>query len=81
MSDLTISSEIVTGIETIAKQFNLSVKELLENISKGNLVVINPEDLEDMIDLQDAIEAENNPVNQERVSWELIKQNLEINMD
>ncbi len=78
MNDLTISAEIVTGIDKIAKHFDLSVRELLENINQGKLIVINPEELEDLIDLQEAKEAENNPLNQERISWDIIKQNLEI---
>ncbi len=78
MSQITISQEILIRIEQIAQQFNLSVNELLENISQGQLAVIDSDKLEDLIDLQDAIEAENNPENKERVSWELIKQNLEI---
>ena len=78
MSQITISQEILIRIEQIAQQFNLSVNELLENISQGQLAVIDSDKLEDLIDLQDAIEAENNPENKERVSWELIKQNLQI---
>ena len=78
MSQITISQEILIRIEQIAQQFNLSVNELLENISQGQLAIIDSDQLEDLIDLQDAIEAENNPENKERVSWEIIKQNLEI---
>ncbi len=78
MSQITISQEMFIKIEQIAQQFNLSVNELLENISQGQLAVIDSDKLEDLIDLQDAIEAENNPENKERVSWESIKQNLEI---
>ena len=78
MSQITISQEMFVKIEKIAQQFNLSVNELLENISQGQLAVIDSNKLEDLIDLQDAIEAENNPENKERVSWESIKQNLEI---
>jgi len=50
----------------------------LEKISQGQLTVIDSEQLDDLIDLQAAIEAENNPENQERVPWELIKQNLSV---
>ncbi|MDJ0679264.1 MAG: hypothetical protein QNJ18_05305 [Xenococcaceae cyanobacterium MO_167.B52] len=78
MSQITISQEMFIKIEQIAQQFNLSVNELLENISQGQLAVIDSDKLEDLIDLQDAIEAENNPENKERVSWESIKQNLEM---
>ncbi|PNW65656.1 UNVERIFIED_CONTAM: hypothetical protein BEN50_03355 [Euhalothece sp. KZN 001] len=78
MSKLNISQESLSKIEQIAQEFNLSVSELLENISQGQLTVIDSEQLEDLIDLQAAIEAENHPENQERVSWEVIKQNLSI---
>ena len=80
MSQLHISKESLTGIEQIAQDFNLSVNELLEQISQGKLTVIQSEELEDLIDLKDAIAAENNPENQERVSWELIKENLTVNL-
>ncbi len=76
MNQLQISQENLTRIEEIAQQFNLSVNELLEHISQGELTVIESEELEDLIDLQEAIAAENDPENQERVSWELIKNNL-----
>lgn len=78
MSKINISQESLSKIEQIAQEFNLSVSELLENISQGQLTVIDSEQLEDLIDLQAAIEAENHPENQERVSWEVIKQNLSI---
>lgn len=76
MNQLQISQENLTRIEEIAQQFNLSVNELLEHISQGELTVIESEELEDLIDLQEAIAAENDSENQERVSWELIKSNL-----
>ncbi|KEI69132.1 hypothetical protein A19Y_4488 [Planktothrix agardhii NIVA-CYA 126/8] len=79
INPLTISPEIATGIETVAQQFDLSVTELLERISQGKLTVINPEELEDFLDLKDGIQAENDPENQERVSWDVIKHNLGIN--
>jgi uncharacterized membrane-anchored protein len=76
MNQLTMNQDIFLGIENIAKQFNLSVDELLEKISQGKLTVIDAEELEDMLDLQDAIHAENNPENQQRISWKTIKENL-----
>ena len=78
MNQLTINQNILLGIEDIAKQFNLSVNELLEKISQGKLAIIDPEELEDLLDLKDAIQAENNPENEEKVSWEVIKQNLNL---
>ncbi|CAD0219584.1 conserved hypothetical protein [Planktothrix agardhii] len=79
INPLTISPEIATAMETVAQQFDLSVTELLERISQGKLTVIDPEELEDFSDLKDAIQAENDPENQERVSWDVIKHNLGIN--
>jgi putative heme iron utilization protein len=76
MTQLTISQDIVISIENIANQFNLSVSELLEKISQGQLTIINSDELENLLDLRDAIEAENNPENQERIDWDVIKQNL-----
>ncbi len=78
MNQLTINQNILLGIEDIAKQFNLSVNELLEKISQGKLAIIDPEELEDLLDLKDAIQAENNPENEEKVFWEVIKQNLNL---
>ncbi|HEY9701412.1 MAG TPA: hypothetical protein V6C58_03145, partial [Allocoleopsis sp.] len=66
MNQLTMNQDIFLGIENIAKQFNLSIDELLEKISQGKLTVIDAEELEEMLDLQDAIQAENHPENQER---------------
>jgi hypothetical protein len=40
MNQLQIFQENLTRIEEIAQQFNLSVNELLEHISQGELTVI-----------------------------------------
>jgi len=64
------------GVETVAKKLNLSVSELFEQIGCGQIALVDPEDLEDYLDLQDALEAEANPENQERIPWEQVKQEL-----
>ena len=78
MIQVTISQDILSGISKLADQFNLSVDELLQEISQGKLTVIDTETLEDLLDVRDAIMAEKDPDNQERVSWEDIKQDLEL---
>ena len=78
MIQVTLSQDILSGISKLADQFNLSVDELLQEISQGKLTVIDTETLEDLLDVRDAIIAEKDPDNQERVSWEDIKQELEL---
>jgi hypothetical protein len=74
--EVSITSQAWNSIESLASKFNLSVNELFERVGGGQLAIVNPEDLEDYLDLQEAIEAENNPENQERISWEEVKQEL-----
>lgn len=59
-------------------KFNLLVSELLEHVGSRQLAVIDIEELEDYLDLQDAIAAEANPENQERIPWEQVKQQLAL---
>jgi putative heme iron utilization protein len=75
---LHLSNEGWAGIQRIAAQFNLSVSELLEQLGRGLLVVVDAETLEDYLDLQDALDAEADPQNQARIPWEQIKQELEL---
>lgn len=65
--EVSITSQAWNSIESLANKFNLSVNELFERVGCGQLTIVNPEDIEDYLDLQEAIEAENNPENQERV--------------
>ena len=78
MIQVTLSQDILSRISKLADQFNLSVDELLQEISQGKLTVIDTETLEDLLDVRDAIISEKDPDNQERVSWEDIKQDLEL---
>lgn len=73
---VTLTQDGWTGIESIAEKFNLSVSELLERVGSGELAIVDTEDLEDYLDLQDALAAEADPENQERISWEQVKQEL-----
>ncbi len=78
MTQVTLSPDILIGISHLANQFNLSIDELLEQISQGKLTIIDSEELEDLLDVRDAMIAESNPENQERVSWEAVKKELEL---
>lgn len=78
MSSLSISSEVLTGISALAQQFNLSTEEFLTWISQGKLAIIDADELEDLLDVRDAVLAEADPENQERVPWESVKQELDL---
>ncbi|WP_353259766.1 hypothetical protein [Prochlorothrix hollandica] len=78
MSPLSISQNILAGLETLAQQFNLSMEEFLSGISQGKLAIIDADELEDLLDVRDAVLAESDPENQERVSWEQVKQELNL---
>ena len=73
---VTLTQDGWTGIESIAEKFKLSVSELLERVGNEELAIVNSEDLEDYLDLQDALAAEADPENQERISWEKVKKEL-----
>jgi len=66
----------VTGIETIANQLGVSVSESLEQVGCGSLAIVDAEELEDYLDLQDALAAEAALENCDRVPWEQVKQDL-----
>ena len=76
MNQILLSDETLQGISNLANQLNLSLDGLLEQIVNGNLAVIDAEELEDLLDVRDAMMVEADPQNKERVSWENVKQNL-----
>lgn len=78
MSSLSVSREVLDGITALAQQFNLSPEELLTQMIQGKLVIIDADELEDLLDVKDAILAETDPENQERVTWEDVKQGLNL---
>ena len=78
MSSLSVPGEVVAGITALAQRFNLSFEELLTGISQGKLAIIDADELEDLLDVRDAVMAESDPENQERVSWEEVKRELEL---
>ncbi|MEO0988813.1 MAG: hypothetical protein AAFY20_25230 [Cyanobacteria bacterium J06639_14] len=78
MNSLPISSEVLADITTLAQQFNVSIEEFLTQIGQGKLAIIDAEELEDLLDVKDAVLAESDPANQERVAWEVVKQELNL---
>jgi hypothetical protein len=78
MSSLSVSKEVLTGITSLAQQFNLSTEEFLSWLVQGKLTIIDAEELEDLLDVKDAVLAESDPENQERLGWEEIKQELNL---
>ncbi|MGB0563120.1 MAG: hypothetical protein ACPGVO_15140 [Spirulinaceae cyanobacterium] len=66
----------LTYLTDLADRFNLSFTELFEEIAQGKLAVIDAEEIEDLLDVRDAIEAEVHLDNQERIPWEAIKEEL-----
>ncbi len=78
MTQVTLSQDILIGITNLANDLNLSVDELLKQISQGKLTVIDVEELEDLLDIRDAIIAENDANNQERMAWEDVKKDLNL---
>ena len=78
MSSLSVSNEVLTGITSLAQRFNLPTEEFLSWLVQGKLAIIDAEELEDLLDVKDAVLAESDPENQERIAWEEIKQELNL---
>ena len=78
MTQVTLSQDILIGLTNLANELNLSVDELLKQIIQGKLTIIDVEELEDLLDIRDAIIAENDPNNQERIAWEDVKKDLNL---
>lgn len=74
--EVTLTEEAWAGVETVAKKLNLSVSELFEQIGCGILAIVDSENLEDSLDLQDALEAEAYLENQHQIPWKQVKQDL-----
>ncbi|MEM8642921.1 MAG: hypothetical protein AAGG51_29510 [Cyanobacteria bacterium P01_G01_bin.54] len=76
MTDLKLPPKTQQELANLADRFELSIADLLEQIIQGKLAIIDAEELEDLLDVRDAIAAEADPDNQERIDWEDIKQEL-----
>ena len=78
MNQTQVPIETLANISNISKQLNLSLNDFLEKIIQGQLAVVDAEELEDLLDVRDAIAAEADPINQERVSLATVKRELAI---
>jgi hypothetical protein len=78
MNQLKVSPQTWQKLKSFANYLNLSVTQLPEKIIQGELAIIDAEELEDLIDVQDTINAENDPENQQPIEWEVIKQVLNL---
>ena len=75
---LTLTDEAWAGVQSVANTLGISVSELLERVARGQLVVVDPEELEDSLDLQDALEAlaEAEATGEEPIPWEKVQAEL-----
>jgi hypothetical protein len=78
VSPLSISSEVLAGITSIAQRLNLFPEALLTQIGEGQLAIIDDDELEDLLDVNDALSAELEPENQQRIPWAVVKQELDL---
>ncbi len=67
------------GIQSISKQTGLSISELLEQLGSGELVLVNPKQLEDALDLQEALLtlAEAEATQEKPMDWEEFETELD----
>jgi len=68
------------GLEEIAADFNLSVSELIDHLEEGKLAIIDPEALEDQLDLTEARNAiaETIANGETSIPWEEVETELAI---
>ncbi len=75
--EITLSEEAWARLQTIAKdEFDLNVSELLEQVGKGQLAVVDTERLEDLLDTVDALEGLLAAKEEGTISWEEVKAEL-----
>lgn len=76
---VTLTDSQQYGLKRIAAQRGMSPSELLDELSSGKLIVIDPERLEDRLDLLDALEtlAEMKATDKHPLAWEQVEAELE----
>ena len=67
-------------IEEIAADFGLSVSELMNHLEQGKLAIIDPEVLEDWLDLAEARNAITESIanGEKPISWEEVEKEISI---
>ncbi len=71
---LTVTPTGWEGVQAIASTYGISVSQLLEKLGRKQLVVVDLEQLEDRLDLEDALEALSE--SDERIGYEQFRQEL-----
>jgi hypothetical protein len=80
--EVALTQEAWAGVEAVAQKLNLSVSELFEKVGQGLLVIVDPEELEDLEDylgVKDSLLVETELSHQERIPWELVQPDAERN--
>lgn len=70
------------SIEEIAADFNLSVSQLIDHIEEGKLTIIDPEALEDQLDVMEARNAITETIanGEKPIPWEEVEKELTISI-
>ncbi|MEP0876759.1 hypothetical protein NDA00_13155 [Funiculus sociatus GB2-M2] len=74
--EVTLSDDGWNGVQSVAKKLGVSVPELLEKVGRGELAVLNSEELEDLLDTIDGLEGLLSAKEEGTVSWEQVKAEL-----
>ncbi|WP_250124510.1 hypothetical protein [Chroococcidiopsis sp. CCMEE 29] len=53
---MTLANEGWNGLQSVAHNLGMSVSDLLEKIGRGQMVVLDSEELEDLLDTIDGLE-------------------------
>ena len=75
---ISLTPEGWTGLQEVAQKLNVSVSDLLEQVGRGQLAVIDSEKLEDLWDTVDGLEGLIEAKVEGTVSWEQVKVELGI---
>ena len=74
--EVTLTDEDWNGVQSIAENFGLSVSELLERIGHRQLVVMDSEEVEELLDTIDGLEALLEAKEEQNIPWEQAKVEL-----
>jgi uncharacterized protein YidB (DUF937 family) len=77
--EVSLTENSWLGIQSLSERTGLSISELLEQLGSGELVLVNPEQLEDALDLQEALTtlAKAEATGEKPMAWEEFEAELE----
>lgn len=78
LKEIVLTEQEWLGIQSIASNFGLSIPEFLSNLSSQKLLVINPDLIEDKMDLQEALNtlAKAEETQEEAILWDDFEREL-----